>query len=333
MDSGETGLIVNHGNHLETGHYWSVETCKGPEHDSTELTAPVGAGGAQLLNGPVTQAFGGTPAPVYPPPPHCNTRGLTSLGADLLGKMIKQHFIVELDHMDAKTADATLSLLESRHYSGVISAHSWDSPEENPRVYNLGGVVTPIAGTPQAEISSWRASRNIRNRKYYSGAGFGYGADMNGLHAESGPTNGNPISYPFKAYAGHVTFNREVWGHRVWDINKDGVANYGMFPDWFEGIRRAAGNPIMADMFKGAEAYLEMWERAYGVRSRSCVRRGARVPRRRTFKQVLYALGQPSSRGPASYRYCARGGGKLTVVFNKRGRVSKVLRAGRRRGK
>ena len=57
--------------------------------------------------------------------------------------MIQQHFIVELDHMDAKTADATLSILEAHHYSGVISAHSWDSPEENPRIYNLGGLRHP----------------------------------------------------------------------------------------------------------------------------------------------------------------------------------------------
>ena len=55
--------------------------------------------------------------------------------------------------MDAKTADATLSILEAHHYSGVISAHSWDSPEENPRIYNLGGFVTPIAGASPAASS------------------------------------------------------------------------------------------------------------------------------------------------------------------------------------
>ena len=69
---------------------------------------------------------------MYSAGPHCNIHGLTSLGAYLINQMIKQHFIVELDHMDNKTADATLSLLEAHHYSGVISAHSWDSPEENP---------------------------------------------------------------------------------------------------------------------------------------------------------------------------------------------------------
>ena len=38
MDGGETGVLVNHGNHLETGHYWNIETCTGPEHDSEQIT-------------------------------------------------------------------------------------------------------------------------------------------------------------------------------------------------------------------------------------------------------------------------------------------------------
>ena len=49
--------------------------------------------------------------------------------------------------MDALTADQTLTILEQRHYSGVVSAHSWDSPQENRPIYQLGGFVTPIAGS------------------------------------------------------------------------------------------------------------------------------------------------------------------------------------------
>ena len=112
--------------------------------------------------------------------------------------MIQQHFIVELDHMDVKTADATLSILEAHHYSGVISAHSWDSPEENPRIYNLGGFVTPIAGaSPSSFVAQWKTSLAVRNKRFYNGTGFGYGADMNGLAEESQPDTSNPITYPF----------------------------------------------------------------------------------------------------------------------------------------
>ena len=39
MDSGELGVLVNLGQHLETGQFWDIQTCTGPEHDSTQLTS------------------------------------------------------------------------------------------------------------------------------------------------------------------------------------------------------------------------------------------------------------------------------------------------------
>ena len=324
MDSGEVGQLVNAGNHLETGHFWNVQTCTGSEHDSTQMTtAPTGAlatllsgsiGQSLLPSPPTTPVLPGvtappavTPAsqlPVYPPPPHCNTRGLTDLGAYLINKMIQQHFIVELDHMDAKMADQTLSILEAHHYSGVISAHSWDSPQENPRIYNLGGFVTPIAGaSPSSFVDQWKTSLGVRNKRFYNGAGFGYGADMNGLAEESQPDTSNPITYPFRSFDGKVTFTREVWGQRTFDLNTNGVANYGMFPDWLQELGMIGGRPLLTDMFHGAEAYLQMWERAYAVPATGgCVPARGRLGARGLgalrlgigSTALLYAAGQPA---------------------------------------
>src|SRR5581483_11005743 len=255
MDGGELGLLVNAGNHLETGSFWDVKTCTGPEHDQTQLTLPLLGSVGGLLNSLAGKLTGGGTLPLYPPAPHCNQRGLTDLGAYLINRMIQEHFIVELDHMDAKTADAALSILEAHNYSGVVSAHSWDSPQENPRIYNLGGFVTPIAGaSPQTFVAQWQASRQIRNKRFYNGTGFGYGADMNGLAEQSQPTSGTPITYPFTSFDGHVSFTRETWGQRVFDLNKDGVANYGMYADWLQELQVLAGKPILTDMFRGAEA-------------------------------------------------------------------------------
>ena len=340
MDGGELGLLVNAGNHLETGHFWDVQTCTGPEHDNTQLNAVPPGAMESLLDGPASTLLPAGTLPVYPPAPHCNQQGLTDLGAYLINKMIQQHFIVELDHMDAKTADAALSILEAHHYSGVISAHSWDSPEQNPRIYNLGGFVTPIAGaSPAAFLSQWRDSLKIRDKRFYSGAGFGYGADMNGLAEESQPTSGDPIPYPFTSYDGRVTFTREQWGQRVFDLNKDGVANYGMFPDWLRELQVLAGRPILDDMFAGAEAYLEMWERAYGVPAASCQPPAGRLGAAgvgglrlgQTFESLLYGAGQPAARPGRSYRYCVSGGtGGLAAVFGRSGRVSTVISSAHR---
>jgi hypothetical protein len=335
MDGGEIGLLVNGGNQLETGHFFNVQTCTGPEHDNTQLTVLPPGALSQILSGVGATMMPGGVLPVYPAPPHCNTRGLTDLGAYLISKMIQQHFLVELDHMDAKTADAALGILEAHHYSGVVSAHSWDSPEENPRIYRLGGFMTPIAGaSPQSFISQWQTSRQIRDPRFYSGLGFGYGADMNGLAEESQPTSGHPIAYPFKSYDGAVTFTREQWGQRVFDLNRDGVANYGMFPDWLQELQTLAGRPILTDMFHGAEAYLEMWERAYGVPASACrpfygtlggqgagsLRLGAGV------QSVLYAAGQPAARPGRAFRYCVTGSSSslADVVFRGSGRAGLI---------
>jgi len=51
-------------------------------------------------------------------------------------------------------------------------------------------------------------------------------------------------------------------GTRTYDVNTDGAANYGLFPDWVEDLRVIAGEDIVDDMANGAEAYLQMWERA-----------------------------------------------------------------------
>jgi hypothetical protein len=335
MDGGELGLLVNGGNQLETGHFFNVQTCTGPEHDNTQLTALPPGALSQILSGVGASMMPGGVLPVYPAPPHCNTRGLTDLGAYLINKMIQQHLLVELDHMDAKTADATLDILQAHHYSGVISAHSWDSPEENPRIYRLGGFMTPIAGaSPQSFISQWQTSRQARDPRFYSGLGFGYGADMNGLAEESQPTSGHPITYPFKSYDGAVTFTREQWGQRVFDLNRDGVANYGMFPDWMQELQTLAGRPIMTDMFHGAEAYLQMWERAYGVPAGACrpfygglggqgagaLRLGAGV------QSVLYASGQPAARPGRTFRYCVTGASRslVDVVFRGSGHAGLI---------
>jgi hypothetical protein len=339
MDAGELGVLVNAGNHLETGHFWAVKTCTGPEHDQTQLTSVPGGLLGDLLSGPLHSLLPSGTLPVYPPPPHCNQRGLTDLGAYLINRMIQQHFIVELDHMDAATADAALSILEAHHYSGVISAHSWDSPEENPRIYNLGGFVTPIAGaSPAAFVSQWRDSLKIRNPRFYNGSGFGFGADMNGLAEQSQPTSGTPISYPFSSYDGRVSFAREQWGQRVFDLNTDGVANYGMYPDWLQELQVLAGRPILDDMFHGAEAYLEMWERAYGVPSTTAAAASARFtaagvgPLRlgRSFESELYAAGQPSARLGRAFQYGLRQhrGPDLAAVFNSRGEVCLVVSSG-----
>jgi hypothetical protein len=327
MDDAELGLLINLANHWYSGHFWNVATCRGmssaTEHDSQQLYKTKLSPTLRYLVAAPFKIFGSPPLITHDSPPHCNQLGLTPLGSYLINQMIRRHFMIELDHMDVKTAADSLDIIEQRHYSGAVSAHSWDTAGDNKRIYLTGGFVAPSGqGTPAGFIRQWQIDRADLRHSYLFG--FGYGSDMNGLSVQDQPTDGRDggksIAYPFTSFYGHVSFDREQWGNRVFDLNKDGIANDGMFADWLQALRVNAdaqkpgqGNAIMADMFHGAEAYLETWERALGVPATRC------LPARETFTaaglrravtlgdtpaQLLLRSGQPSSRSGWSYRYC-----------------------------
>ena len=264
--------------------------------------------------------------PVYPPPPHCNTRGLTDRGEYLIRLMMRRGMIVEPDHMSVRAKNRTLALLEERNYSGVIASHSWSDPSAWPRIYELGGIATPITSTSEEFVAEWRELRAARSDRFMFGMGFG--ADSNGLHEQPGPSenaNENPVSYPFQSFDGGTTLWKQQSGQRVWDINVDGVDHYGLHPDWVEDLRLVGGDPIARDLGRGAEAYLQMWERAVGVPAERCRPQqgrfqGASLGALRlgdSAMSVLREAGQPERRSGSSYTYCVGSGpgGDIAAAF------------------
>jgi hypothetical protein len=174
-------------------------------------------------------------------------------------------------------------------------------------------VITPYAGSSTGFVKEWRKTRAMADPRFYFG--FGYGADMNGFGAQGGPRNGpNPVKYPFKSFDGAVTLDRQRSGQRVYDVNTDGVDHYGLYPDWIEDLRKLAGDQIIKDMARGAEAYLQMWERAEGIQNVDCRaergvlnrRGGNRVRLGATPEQTLRSAGQPGTRQRA-WRWCVKG--------------------------
>ncbi len=268
-DSGSTGTLTNQGNFIATGHYWDMEHCEDGENSDRAPTT-VHNDDAVISNGlDVLLQPGATP--IYPSEPLCNKQGLTNLGAYAIRQIMKRKMIFDPDHMSVYARDAALNLLESHHYSGVISSHSWSTKDTLPRIYKLGGVVTPYAGGSTDFVDKWRQIRGEFSGKQYFGVG--YGADMNGF-GHQGEARGadvpNPVHYPFRSFDGKVKMLRQRSGQRAYDINTDGVAHYGLYPDWIEDLRMLAGKPIINDMGRGAEAYLQMWERAEGIKPVGC---------------------------------------------------------------
>ena len=343
-DSGDTGVVTNTGNKYETGQFWEMRTCD-EENDevSDRQQHSIHRHNDDSLVANTINAFipAGT-APVYPAPPHCNAYGLTELGAHLVNRMIDRGMIVDPDHLSVIARKQLLSVVEARDYSGIISSHSWSSPDTYPRILRLGGVITPYAGDSEGFVKKWEDIRRIPlDRRFFPG--FGYGADMNGFGSQGGPRGAevpNPVTYPFKSFVGDVTFDRQRSGERVYDINVDGVDHYGLYPDWIEDLRKLAGDRIVDDMARGAESYLQMWERAQGVPAMAC--RGPHmgyngrglggVELRAGWQRVLRRATQPQRRGARVWEWCVQGSAsgknnraRTRAVFTPEGRVGLIV--------
>nr|WP_243715974.1 dipeptidase [Actinomadura darangshiensis] len=259
-DGGTTGAIVNVGNFLATGRFWQAETCTGPIHDNTIASAGTVNDDVQEILRYLGKA--GITLPLYPAAPHCNINGLTDLGKYMLQGMMKRHMIVEIDHMSAKAAGETLDVLEGARYSGVISSHSWTDEHYMGRIYGLGGMATGYGNAADQFAAEWKRKKESRDPRYTFG--YGYGLDVNGMGALPPPradASKTPLRYPYTSPINGVTLDRLRTGERTWDLNTDGVANYGLVPDWITDMRNFGGQEIIDDMARGAEAYLEMWGR------------------------------------------------------------------------
>ncbi|KQZ68616.1 MULTISPECIES: hypothetical protein [unclassified Nocardioides] len=346
-DEGAVGAVVNLANFLETGSFWNMRHCEpadGESADKTQLALPDISGGQQdALFGAVAQVAGiGLPAlPLYGPPLHCNQRGLTDLGGFAIEQLMARKMLIDPDHMSVKGRSATLDQLEEARYSGVVSSHSWSTPDAYPRIYRLGGFVAPMAGDSTGFMKKWKRHLGWADRRYYFG--FGFGADINGL-AEQGQPRGadapDKVTYPFAGLNG-VSIGKQHSGERVYDVNVDGVAHYGLYPDWIEDLRRLGGATdgaaIVEDLNRGPEAYLQTWERAQGIKPDSCRNPGLRrtptavkrlVRPGMTTTAVMKAVGQPFTRLGTTYGICARTSTepnvRMTITFTRAGRVSSV---------
>jgi hypothetical protein len=339
-DEGSTGYLVNTANTLETGSPWRMQTCdpNDPEvHDKDQdNSAPIPSQdalfGAILKVLPSTIANAFPQIPVYPAKHHCNSLGLSSLGADVIKGMASRNMLFDPDHMSVKARQQSLDLIDAIHYPGVVSSHSWSTPDAYPRIYGEQGFITPYAGDSTGFVAKWKRHLTWANPATFWG--FGFGSDINGLGAQGDPrpdAADNPVTYPFTGFGG-VKVDRQVSGQRVYDINKDGVSHYGLYPDWIEDLRKLAGDDIVKDLERGPEAYLQTWERAYGATPNACTNPAYRkspaffhtnLPAGTGWWQAIRKVGQPDRRLDRQFTYCTTTG-TLTVNFDRSGKVTTV---------
>ncbi len=381
-DGGSTGVVVNSGNQRVTGHFWDMKTCPATkpghahEHDKTQINAgddlpDGGRGEADVLAGAILRQFGPAKGvvPAYPKGPHCNSRGLTALGTHLIKAMIGKGMIFDPDHMSAQAQREALDLVrdlaapaaapaskgkrQPALEPAVLSSHGWGNDEIYQRIFRADGIVTPYAGDAGSYVREWTKLRGYAAKNAPAGYdfGMGYGADTNGLGGQPGPRNAPAkrldYSKRIASPVGGVTLGQQRSGLKSYDINTDGVAQYGMFADWYAEVALEAdekqpglggGRAIIADMLNASEVYLKMWERGTYGGGGSCVKDGSNLQAEDlqaliggNLEGFLESAGAPLSRDGAAYVYCAQDrDGQLTAVrvaFDDEGRATTVTTA------
>jgi microsomal dipeptidase-like Zn-dependent dipeptidase len=205
---------------------------------------------------------------------YCQSHGLTPLGETLIVEMMRRGMIVEIDHLPQWSYQRAYDLLDEMGYPAVATHGS----DYNGAIYENAGLskmnfrrcVDPAAPGAMVAPLAEHVARAIE-RGGYPAAGFGF--DLNGFAGAPGPRFGdragceapqqNPVTYPFTSVAGDVTFTQPRVGERVLDFNEEGMSHVGLLPELIEDARRTgATDEDLEPLFRSAEGYIRMWERA-----------------------------------------------------------------------
>jgi hypothetical protein len=267
VEGGDKGTFINAMEGYQTGHFFRTGPC--PEPGQGEEMGPFGLPELAQLTSvyPALEPLNALGLPVYPPGKQCNVKGLTDLGEYLIRRLIDEHVLIEADHMSERARLSVLEIAEEEQYP-LASSHTdtgglW-TPSDLTRLFAVGGLASARPAQSPDLAKRILELQGYQSTKFY--CGIGLGSDTGGFSSLPGPRDdaGNsPLTYPFSSHRGDVEFNRQRSGERVYDLNKDGVAHYGLYADLLADMRQQTGDQAFLPLFHSAEAYVQMWQRAF----------------------------------------------------------------------
>ena len=285
------GSTMNFLNFMDTGRFFETTECRDYPEDEPAVRTP-GAEMATAIPGtgsdPLTQAIidstqGATPT--YPPGKRCNARTLTDLGTYAMNALMDRGMVIDIDHSAYHSKDLMMDIAEPRTPAYPMAsshdAHGGLPSDQAVRMLKAGGTIYPYKGNGikhvefMEKLKFWRQKAGVSDTQVF---GLGYGADANGFGGHPGPRGGDsvPVSYPFTLFSG------DDWGPqfdsiapltvemltipesgKFWHIDETGMSHYGLVADFVEEVRLEGGQEALDALFSSAEAYVQMWERAY----------------------------------------------------------------------
>lgn len=204
---------------------------------------------------------------------HCQNGTLTPVGEHLLLGMMQRGMIIDVDHLPRHSYKRAYELLFAHDYPAT-GTHARNN---NGRLYELGGLSQGgfdrchDPENPRGALDGYRG-RLAQMVKAGMHPSLGFGFDYNGFAGGPRPRFGpdgcsseqqHPIEYPFASHDGAVTFTQPRAGNRVIDFNTEGMVHIGLLPEYVEDARRdGATDADLEPLFRSAEGYLRMWEKA-----------------------------------------------------------------------
>jgi microsomal dipeptidase-like Zn-dependent dipeptidase len=191
---------------------------------------------------------------------HRNSLGITDMGRFAISYMMKKGFLIDIDHMSDKMANEVLRTAVACDYP-VNSGHNFlrgNEGNENGRtlaqylqIKQLGGMI----GLGHADSATDFVGAYRETLKVVGYSHVAIGTDVGGFFPLPHRDASIVVTYD-------STFARCQTGTRTWDVNIDGVAHYGLMPDYIHSWTQAGMTAQeMKTFMSSAEYFTEMWEK------------------------------------------------------------------------
>ena len=267
------------------------------EHNNTEIMDPeiealLNDNGIPGLVNPVEDFFNGLFDGIVAPVPtdtYAETswghRNMAGLNEERFSRLLDAGLLVDVAHMSWASTEDAITFAEERGYplfnshTGVRSTNGFGLSERDmtedhaTRIAQLGGVMgfgtgyvdtdTPIA----TWIRGYQAAQDA-----FEGGGIALGTDFNGMARQMDfgevdvtyPMVTDP--YPHPTESAQTINSPHHMGSRTFAFESDGLAHYGMLPEFLVSVRDSEGGQDVARrLFSSAEAILRAWEMVDGA--------------------------------------------------------------------
>ena len=206
-----------------------------------------------------------------------NVIGLTAVGRQAIQHMMDLGMLIDVDHMSQASVDQTLAMAQANlptqypMMSGHNNVRGNGGPGSTERQlradqYQILGALHGMAGIGSAKTTAdgWLATLQATAGAMNIGAGPGvaFGTDADGMEFMMPPRQGSNVNPGAALPPPAVPLPMSRDGTKTWDYNHDGVAHYGLLPDYLNDVGSLTNNggpAAVQQMFGGAQYIYQTW--------------------------------------------------------------------------